>query len=90
MFRFERNGAEAWVGSLKKTGVVIFDPRAQLNIGRGEVRLFVWHQQRMGLFMSEVVRGRFQGGTEAPAMPEFETIALTYLNSRVRSPPVPI
>jgi hypothetical protein len=85
MQRYERDGAEVWVGPLGKLGLVIFDPRAQLNVSPEAVRLFVWRERRMGLFTRKVARGRLTGESELHRVGNSERIAAAYLALRIRS-----
>lgn len=91
MKRYVVDGREFWIGTHRKLGVVIYDPLSQVDVPYGKVRLFIASEQRMALFVRDIVRecivrsGRATNQKHSTRSPdEYEHEVSSFSRKRVR------
>ncbi len=85
MKKINCRGVDLWVGTVPKLGTVIFDPRSQIGVGAGRVRLFVQKKGKMTSFAKDVVRARLRGRADRDRRLRFEKAVRHYLGLRRRT-----
>jgi hypothetical protein len=84
MKRFVQNDMEVWVGVLPKLGVVVYDPRSQVDVPANRVRLYVRDQERMATFDKDIVRERLTDTAATEVAEQLAEPAKFYLSLRRR------
>ena len=83
--RSMRHGEVAyWIGHHRKLGLLIFDPRAQLEVDSGRVRLFSVADHGSRLFMADLARTRSLWSSPDSHVDEMRRAVVEYGRARER------